>query len=209
MISIGKNFKKGKYCIIEDDVYIGDSVTLKNKVNLRSGTVIGNNTVIGENCTTTGLCIIGNRVTVRLNSIIAKATIVEDDVFIAPGVMITHTKEIRNTDDDPEDWTCYIRAGAMIGMGAILISGNKIGFNSMIAPGSVVTKDVDERIVVGGIPARKLRDLRRDEYFYSPAHDIDFVYSFNKELASRRLPSLKINRYSNTKENNKIHLNIK
>lgn len=41
-----------------------------------------------------------------------------------------------------------------IGLGSIILSDVKIGPNAIIAAGSVVTKDVPEGSIVGGVPAK-------------------------------------------------------
>lgn len=46
-----------------------------------------------------------------------------------------------------------------IGAGAIVLQGVTIGEGAVIAAGSVVQHDVDPCTVVGGVPARKLKDI--------------------------------------------------
>jgi acetyltransferase-like isoleucine patch superfamily enzyme len=43
-----------------------------------------------------------------------------------------------------------------VGYGAIIISGVRIGKGSIIASGSVVTKDVEPYSIYGGVPAKKI-----------------------------------------------------
>lgn len=52
--------------------------------------------------------------------------------------------------------------GAWIGANATLLPGVTIGGGSVVAAGAVVNGDVPADVVVGGVPARKLRDLRTD-----------------------------------------------
>jgi maltose O-acetyltransferase len=47
-----------------------------------------------------------------------------------------------------------------VGGGAILLPGITIGENSIIAAGAVVTRDVPPNVVVGGNPARVIRELK-------------------------------------------------
>ena len=48
---------------------------------------------------------------------------------------------------------------AWIGMHAVILPGVHIGKASIVGAGSVVTKDVPDFTVVGGIPAKVLRQL--------------------------------------------------
>lgn len=49
-----------------------------------------------------------------------------------------------------------IEDNVFVGHGAIILRNVKIGRNSIVAAGSVVTKDVPPETVVGGIPAKKI-----------------------------------------------------
>ncbi len=57
----------------------------------------------------------------------------------------------------------YIKKGAWIGTGAIILQGITIGKYSVVAAGAVVTKDVQPYTLVGGVPARKIKDINRDK----------------------------------------------
>lgn len=46
-----------------------------------------------------------------------------------------------------------------IGSNVTIVPGVKIGNNSIIAAGAVVTKDVPENVVVGGVPAKYIKDI--------------------------------------------------
>ena len=46
-----------------------------------------------------------------------------------------------------------------IGSNATILSGVKIGDNSVVAAGAVVTKDVEANTIVGGIPAKFIRKI--------------------------------------------------
>ena len=56
-----------------------------------------------------------------------------------------------------------IEDDVLIGCQSIILSGVKIGKCSVVAAGSVVTKDVPEYTVVAGNPAKLLRTITRDE----------------------------------------------
>ena len=53
----------------------------------------------------------------------------------------------------------HIGKKVWIGSGAIILSGVSIGDNSIVAAGSIVTKDVPPNVVVGGNPAKIIRSI--------------------------------------------------
>lgn len=90
---------------------------------------------------------------------------IEDGVFIAPDVKIL-------TEGHPEEPTrrrtlvtapVHIGRNVWIGAGAMILPGVTIGENAIIAAGAVVNKDVAANMIVGGVPARELREIRREE----------------------------------------------
>lgn len=46
----------------------------------------------------------------------------------------------------------------LIGANAVILAGVRVGTGAIVGAGAVVTKDVEPYSVVGGVPARKLRD---------------------------------------------------
>ena len=61
------------------------------------------------------------------------------------------------------DGTCVVEDDVWIGHGAIIVGGIKIGKGSIIAAGSIVTKDVPPCEIWGGIPAKKIKDRFNSE----------------------------------------------
>lgn len=53
--------------------------------------------------------------------------------------------------------------GAWVGAGATLLPGVQVGARSIVAAGSVVTADVPEDSLVGGVPAQVIRSLQEGE----------------------------------------------
>jgi putative colanic acid biosynthesis acetyltransferase WcaF len=56
-----------------------------------------------------------------------------------------------------------IGSGAWIAARAVMLPGCRVGANSIVAAGSVVSGEVEEGIVVAGNPAQKVRDRERPE----------------------------------------------
>jgi carbonic anhydrase/acetyltransferase-like protein (isoleucine patch superfamily) len=59
--------------------------------------------------------------------------------------------------------SAHIETGCLIGIGAIVLDGVRVGAESIIGAGSVVTKDVPKRSLVVGIPAKKVKDVSDEQ----------------------------------------------
>lgn len=53
--------------------------------------------------------------------------------------------------------SAYIERGCLIGIGATILDGVRVGAGSIIGAGAVVTKDVPQRSLVVGVPAKIVR----------------------------------------------------
>lgn len=86
---------------------------------------------------------------------------IEDNVLIGPKANLITTNhpinpsERRATISQP----IVIKKGAWIGVGATILPGVTIGENSIVAAGAVVSKDVPDNTIVGGIPAKFIKSI--------------------------------------------------
>ena len=89
--------------------------------------------------------------------------VIEDDVFVGPGVITTNDDEMRRGRVSSELEPPVLRRGCKIGGGAILTPGVEIGEEAFVAAGAVVTRDVPRRTLVAGVPAKPVRKLPPNE----------------------------------------------
>ncbi len=86
-----------------------------------------------------------------------------DQVYIGHhAVFITTNHEIGNAIQRCGVWRCapiVIENGAWIGARATILPGVTIGAGSVVAAGAVVTKTVPPNTLVGGVPAKPIRQL--------------------------------------------------
>lgn len=59
--------------------------------------------------------------------------------------------------------SAYIEQGSLIGIGAVVLDGVRVGSGSIIGAGAVVTKAVPPRSLVVGVPGKVLRTLSEEE----------------------------------------------
>lgn len=113
--------------------------------------VIGQDSIIGENAVLDG----------------RDKLVIGDHVDIASEVMIYNAEHDIN-DENFKAITGPVEIGdyVFIGPRAIILPGVKIGRGAVVAAGAVVTKDVSEFEIVGGVPAKVIgeRKLKNPSY---------------------------------------------
>jgi len=184
----GEGFRLGKFCVIEEDVIVGDNVKLGHHVTLKSGTRFGNNIDFADYCKTTGICYVGNDVNIRTGSCISKSVIVEDKSFIGAGIMSSHTRDVyhHRPKVTKKQLITRIGYGAIIGSHVNLSAGIIIADNAIIGYGSVVTKSITESAIYVGNPTRKLGDLDPRYYIKKPEEYRE--HEFSMEMLKKYLP---------------------
>jgi len=158
-LNIGDNSRIRTGSVIYLGSNIGNNLETGHNVIIREENLIGNEVKIWSNSVIDYGCKIGNNVKIHCNCYIAQLTIIEDNVFIAPGVMIANEKYPTGKFDPNRIKGPLIKKGARIGIGSIIMPGITIGENSIIGAGAVVTKDIPPNSVAYGVPARVIEDI--------------------------------------------------
>jgi maltose O-acetyltransferase len=138
-------------------VRVGRGTTFGGAVHL-SGSRVGTQRasarlVIGERCWINAECLFDA----------SDEIIIGDEVAIAQGVaLITNTHEIGSTYQRAGQLRrqpIRVGSGSWIGARSIILPGVDIGEGCVVAAGSVVTRSVERDTLVGGVPARVIRNL--------------------------------------------------
>jgi acetyltransferase-like isoleucine patch superfamily enzyme len=156
-LTIGDNAVVRSGSVIYGGSRIGHGLQTGHNVIIREENLIGDGFALWNNSTVDYGCRIGNNVKIHANAYIAQFTVIEDDVFMAPGVTVAN-------DIHPGckfSGACMrgptIRRGAQIGVNATLLPFIVIGEHAVIGSGTVVTKDVPPYAVVCGNPGQVVK----------------------------------------------------
>ena len=143
------------------------------RIDLASGSVawgpchIGTNVVFGADVSIGCLAHVGRDVSIGEGSriqggaYIADGTIVKEGVFIGPNATILNDKYPPSRDSNKWEFVT-IEEGAVIGGGATILPGIRIGTQAVVAAGAVLTKDIPAGEVWAGNPATF--HMHRSEY---------------------------------------------
>jgi acetyltransferase-like isoleucine patch superfamily enzyme len=169
--------------LFADNIRLGDGVYLDQNVYLHAcpqGIEIGDNTIImyGVILHVYNFRDLPNsRIKIGRDSLVGEYTVIRgqggveigDRVYTSP---FTQIIAVNHVYDDPE--RPFIEQGitaegivieddVWLGSGAIITDGVRVGKGAVVAAGAVVTEDVPAHTVVGGIPARPIREIDKQQ----------------------------------------------
>ena len=162
-LDIGPNAAIRAGTIIYAGSTIGADLETGHNVVIREQNTIGDEFRVWNGTTIDYGCTIGNRVKVHTNCYVAQFTVLEDDVFLAPGVSIANDKYPGQVSPPKLDGP-IIRRGAQLGVNVTVLPGVEIGRDTLVGSGSVVTRNLPAGVVAIGNPARvvsTVKELRR------------------------------------------------
>ncbi len=131
-------FVLGKESTIEEFSVVNNGV---------GGVHIGDRSRVGIGNTIIGPVTIGNDVILAQNVVLSGLNHQFEDIHTPIHQQPVSTKNIT------------VKEGSWIGANTVITAGTTVGKNSVVAGGSVVTKDVPDYTVVGGNPARVLKQF--------------------------------------------------
>lgn len=129
----------------------GKTIVIGSNVRIRRGAEIVGPVIIGDGSSFNRDAYIRANVTIGANCNIGAFC-----RFISDSHEVGNSSRRAGKGSFPE---IIIGNGTWIGAGSIILGGITVGEGCVIAAGSVVTKDVAANTMVGGVPAKRIKDL--------------------------------------------------
>ncbi len=139
---------------VSPDAKIGAGCKVWINTQIRENTSIGRNCILSKDVYIDAGVTIGNGCKIQNSVSVYQGVTIENDVFVGPNVSFTNDKVPRAFNSDWQITKTLVKTGASLGANSTIVCGITLGEYSMVAAGSVVTKDVPPYSLVVGNPAR-------------------------------------------------------
>lgn len=138
---------------------IGAGAIIGDQAQIRERALVGPGSVVGRGSCVDFDALVGARVLIQTGVYVTAGSIVEDDVFLGPGVVTTNDHAMGRHPRGEALAGPVFRRACRVGGGVVVVPGVEIGEEAFVAAGAVVTRNVAERQVVMGVPARPVRTV--------------------------------------------------
>jgi UDP-2-acetamido-3-amino-2,3-dideoxy-glucuronate N-acetyltransferase len=139
---------------VSSEASIGAGTRVWHQCQIMNGARIGCECNLGKGVFVDAGVVIGDRVKIQNGVSVYRGVTVADECFLGPNMVFTNDMYPRAMNHSFEVTSTRVEHGASIGANATIVCGVSLGDYSMVAAGSVVTKDVPPHTLVRGNPAR-------------------------------------------------------
>jgi acetyltransferase-like isoleucine patch superfamily enzyme len=160
---IGEAVTIAAQAVVVAGASIGDGAFVGDQSHVRERALIGNFSAVGRGSAIDNDVAIGERVRIQTGCYVTAFSMVEDDVFIGPGVFTYNDNSMGRHEKGVQLAGATLRRACRIGGGARILPGVEVGEEAFVATGALVTRDVPPRTLVMGVPARPLRAIADEE----------------------------------------------
>lgn len=143
--------KIGSGCVF-NSAFLSNTIGLKQKCILWAGKRAS--IIIGDNCGFSGTAIHAKEKIILGNKVLCGANVTITDTDVHP---IDPVKR-RNKKDAPSK-PVIIGDDVWLGMNVVVLKGVTIGYGTVVAANSVVTKDIPPMVVAAGLPAKIVKKI--------------------------------------------------
>jgi acetyltransferase-like isoleucine patch superfamily enzyme len=152
VIGVGATIRS--HSVIYAGTRIGSDFQVGHGALIREHTEIGDSCSVGSGSVVEFRVKMGNRVRLHSRVFVPEYSVLEDDCWLGPNVVVTNAKYPAAARSKETLQGVTICLGAIIGANSTLLPGVTIGAGALVGAGSVVVKSVPPRVVVVGNPAR-------------------------------------------------------
>lgn len=161
---IGDNAIIGTGVVLYAGCKIGKKVLVADLATVREDVTVGDGTIIGRNVAIENYCEIGSNCKLETNCYITAYSKLEDNVFIAPGVITSNDNFVGRSQERYKHFKgVTVKKGGRIAANSTILPGKIIGEDSLVAAGSIVTRDTPDKKVIMGSPARVIKEVPEDQ----------------------------------------------
>ncbi|MFC1416595.1 acyltransferase [Streptacidiphilus cavernicola] len=158
------NFKVQPSAQVDPTAGIGAGSSIWDLAQIRENASLGERCVVGRGAYVGPGVRIGSDVKIQNHALVYEPAELADGVFIGPAVVLTNDHNPRSVDPDGKqkrggDWEAVavtVAEGASVGARSVCVAPVHVGRWSLVAAGSVVTRDVPDFALVAGVPARRI-----------------------------------------------------
>jgi acetyltransferase-like isoleucine patch superfamily enzyme len=154
---IGAGAYINSHTVIYAGNIIGTNLRVGHGVLIREQNEIGDDVSIGSGGNVEHHVRIGNRVRLHSNVFVPELSVLEDDCWLGPNVVVTNARYPATPTTKEQLVGVYIEKRAKIGANTTILPGVRIGTDALVGAGAVVTVDVPPDAVVAGNPARIIK----------------------------------------------------
>jgi acetyltransferase-like isoleucine patch superfamily enzyme len=154
---IGAGAYINSHTVIYAGNIIGTNLRVGHGVLIREQNEIGDDVSIGSGGNVEHHVRIGNRVRLHSNVFVPELSVLEDDCWLGPNVVVTNARYPATPTTKEQLVGVYIEKRAKIGANTTILPGVRIGTDALVGAGAVVTVDVPPGAVVAGNPARIIK----------------------------------------------------
>jgi acetyltransferase-like isoleucine patch superfamily enzyme len=155
---IGKNSIIRSHSVLYKHIKIGDNFSSGHRVLIREHSRLGDFCVVGSDAILGGYTKIGDKSKIETGVFVAQSVRIGKGVFISPYVSFYDNKKIILGQGLSG---AIVEDFARIGGCSKILPGIRIGKYALVGAGAIVTKDVPEKAIVFGAPA-KVKGYQKD-----------------------------------------------
>jgi carbonic anhydrase/acetyltransferase-like protein (isoleucine patch superfamily) len=162
-LELGEAATVGACAVVHAGTRVHARAVVGDRAHVRERALVGEGSVVGSGSAVDNDVTIGARVKIQTGCYITAFSVVEDEVFVAPCVTTTNDNSMGRHERGVQLRGATLRRACRVGAGSVLLPGVEVGEEAFVAAGALVTRDVEPRTLVIGVPAKVARQVEDAE----------------------------------------------